>query len=69
MQTKLLEDARPQDGFGTTGQPSAALLTAPPEAKNGLYDRKDAVPYTEKELAMQVQVCQTSKSRVRGGSS
>ena len=55
LQVKLLE-ARPQDGFGTSGQPSAALLTWPQEPNNSLYYSRDAVPYSDKELAMQVQV-------------
>ena len=56
MQTKLLEDSRPQDGYGTSGQPSGALLTWPYQPKNGLYYERDAVALTEKELSLQVQV-------------
>jgi len=53
---KLLEDARPNDGFGTTGQPDAALLPWPYEAKNQLYYHKEGLPFSEKELTEQVQV-------------
>ena len=55
-QTKLLEDSRPQDGYGTSGQPSGALLTWPYQPKNGLYYDRDDVALTEKELSLQVQV-------------
>lgn len=53
---ELLEQARPLDGFGTTGQSNGALISWPYAPKNTFFYGKDAVPYTEKELADQVQV-------------
>ena len=64
MQAKLLEDsqskdlieARPQDGFGTSGQPDGALISWPYAPKNSFFYDQPAVPYTDRELADQVQV-------------
>ena len=68
MQAKLLEDsqskdlieARPQDGFGTSGQPDGALISWPYAPKNSFFYDQPAVPYTDRELADQVQVCLNS---------
>lgn len=56
LQTKLLEDARPLDGYGTSGQPNGALLEWPYEAKNQLYYDRHGMQLSDKEKAELVQV-------------
>ena len=56
LQALLLEDKRPLDGYGTSGQPDGALIEWPFEAKNQLYYDRSGMQLSETEKADQVQV-------------
>lgn len=56
LQALLLEDKRPLDGYGTSGQPNGALIEWPFEAKNQLYYERPGMQLSETEKAEQVHV-------------
>lgn len=56
FQALLLEDKRPLDGYGTSGQPNGALIEWPFEAKNQLFYDRAGLQLSETEKSEQVHV-------------
>ena len=61
FQALLLEDKRPLDGYGTSGQPNGALIQWPFEAKNQLYYDRAGLQLSETEKSEQVHVSFSSE--------